>query len=75
MTAKGDGLAIFVTAVWISAIAEIEFHQGKMARTDLDTAQLDFDGLEDRHRLLKSAVPGLNGRALAGLVQPHRRYP
>jgi hypothetical protein len=40
VTAEGDGFALLVAAVKIPAIAGFNIYQRKMARIDLDAAQL-----------------------------------
>jgi hypothetical protein len=41
MTAEGDGFALRVTAIWITAIAGLEIDKREMARIDFGTAQFD----------------------------------
>ena len=51
MTAEGDGLALFVAAIRIAAIAALQLDQGTMPRFDANTAQFDRHGLfEDWRR-------------------------
>jgi hypothetical protein len=54
MTAEGDGFALFVTTVGVTAIAAFQLDKGKMPRIGLDTAQLDqFRLLRRGHRPVK----------------------
>jgi hypothetical protein len=51
VTAEGDGFALLVAAVKIPAIAGFNIYQRKMARIDLDAAQLDWlDTFKNRLR-------------------------
>jgi hypothetical protein len=48
VTAKGNGFALFVAAVGITAIVRLEICERNMARIDLDTAELDDLGALER---------------------------
>ena len=51
VTAESNGFAFLVAAVGISAIAGFKIHQRKMARIDLDAAELGgLLALEPRHQ-------------------------
>jgi hypothetical protein len=41
VAAEGDGLALFIAAVGVTAIAPLQLDQGEMPRLDPDAAQLD----------------------------------
>ena len=80
MTAEGDGLALFVAAIRIAAIAALQLDQGKMPRFDPDAAQLDrLDLFEHRRRPRKRRRPEITGteaRAIScrlGRLGRHRR--
>src|SRR5712671_2847499 len=79
MTAEGDGFALLVTAIGIAAVAALQIDHGKMARLDLDAAELgNFDPFDCRQWPMKSGRSRFRRANLAETVQtwrhPKRRY-
>src|SRR6266446_9105464 len=73
MTAEGDGLALFIAAIGVAAIAPLQLYQGEMPWLDRYAAQLDrFDLLEHRRRPGKRKLPEIAGTRLSDVAQVRR---